>query len=153
MLLVLELATGGTVRAAAAVLEPAPMASLADAFANRPLPALTPAQRYRLDTFGYCVVQNTLTPAETAALLAEGPAGRAAGGERRGLSAHRGVRQGARAKRLPRWEREPAQRGESRGRWGANHQLRRPPSDGRNGRGAHRVSADKRLFCDAILLP
>ena len=71
MLLVLELATGGTVRAAAAVLEPAPMASLADAFANRPLPALTPAQRYRLDTFGYCVVQNTLTPAETAALLAE----------------------------------------------------------------------------------
>lgn len=35
----------------------------------RPFPALTPAQRYYLDVFGYVVVEHTLTEAETGRLL------------------------------------------------------------------------------------
>ena len=35
----------------------------------RPFPALTPAQRYHLDVFGYVVVENTLSPDETGCLL------------------------------------------------------------------------------------
>ena len=33
----------------------------ADEF-KRPFPALTPAQRYHLDVYGYIVVENTLAP-------------------------------------------------------------------------------------------
>ena len=36
---------------------------------HRPFPALTPAQRYHFDVFGYVVVENTLTDEETAAVL------------------------------------------------------------------------------------
>lgn len=36
---------------------------------ERPFPALTPAQRYHLDVFGYVVVENTLTEHETGRLL------------------------------------------------------------------------------------
>ena len=36
---------------------------------QRPFPALTPAQRYHLDVFGYVVIESTLTPDETARLL------------------------------------------------------------------------------------
>lgn len=36
---------------------------------ERPFPALTPAQRYHLDVFGYVVVDNTLTPEETGRVL------------------------------------------------------------------------------------
>ena len=36
---------------------------------DRPFPALTPAQRYHFDVFGYVVVENTLTPEETSAVL------------------------------------------------------------------------------------
>ncbi len=32
---------------------------------HRPFPALTPAQRYHLDVYGYVVIENTLTPEET----------------------------------------------------------------------------------------
>jgi hypothetical protein len=35
----------------------------------RPFPALTPAQRYHLDVFGYVVIESALTPAETQRLL------------------------------------------------------------------------------------
>jgi ectoine hydroxylase-related dioxygenase (phytanoyl-CoA dioxygenase family) len=35
---------------------------------DRPFPALTPAQRYHLEVFGYVVVENVLTPDEVAAL-------------------------------------------------------------------------------------
>lgn len=37
---------------------------------ERPFPALTPAQRYHLDVFGYVVVENTLTAEEVGCLLA-----------------------------------------------------------------------------------
>ena len=36
---------------------------------ERPFPALTPAQRYHLDVFGYVVVENTLSAAEVGRLL------------------------------------------------------------------------------------
>lgn len=42
-----------------------------DAFEERPVPALTAAQRYHLDVFGYVVVQQTLDRVEAATLLAE----------------------------------------------------------------------------------
>lgn len=35
----------------------------------RPFPALTPAQRYHLEVYGYVVIENTLTPDETNRLL------------------------------------------------------------------------------------
>ena len=35
---------------------------------DRPFPALTPAQRYHLDTLGYVVVHNTLSPDEVKAI-------------------------------------------------------------------------------------
>ena len=35
----------------------------------RPFPALTPAQRYHLDVFGYVVVENTLSTDEVGTLL------------------------------------------------------------------------------------
>ena len=35
----------------------------------RPFPAMTPAQRYHLDVFGYVVIENTLTEEETGRLL------------------------------------------------------------------------------------
>lgn len=35
----------------------------------RPFPAMTPAQRYHLDVFGYVVIENTLTEKETGRLL------------------------------------------------------------------------------------
>ena len=38
---------------------------MADLTFDRPFPALTPAQRYYLDVFGYVVVENTLTTDET----------------------------------------------------------------------------------------
>ena len=34
----------------------------------RPFPALTPAQRYHFDVFGYVVVENTLTENEVGSL-------------------------------------------------------------------------------------
>jgi ectoine hydroxylase-related dioxygenase (phytanoyl-CoA dioxygenase family) len=37
--------------------------------AERPFPALTPAQRYHLDVYGYVVIENTLTEDETGRLL------------------------------------------------------------------------------------
>ncbi|MFT5374704.1 MAG: hypothetical protein ACI906_001524 [Candidatus Latescibacterota bacterium] len=40
----------------------------ADEF-KRPFPALTPAQRYHLDVYGYAIVENTLAPSETGRLL------------------------------------------------------------------------------------
>ena len=36
---------------------------------NRPFPALTPAQRYHFDVFGYVVIEHTLTPDETSVVL------------------------------------------------------------------------------------
>ena len=36
---------------------------------KRPFPALTPAQRYHLDVYGYVVVENTLSERETGRLL------------------------------------------------------------------------------------
>ena len=36
---------------------------------KRPFPALTPAQRYHLDVYGYTVVKNTLDARETGRLL------------------------------------------------------------------------------------
>ncbi|NKB70480.1 MAG: hypothetical protein GKR89_25705 [Candidatus Latescibacteria bacterium] len=38
---------------------------------DRPYPALTPAQRYRLDVLGYVVVENTLGPDEVATIKGE----------------------------------------------------------------------------------
>ena len=40
----------------------------ADSF-NRPFPALTPAQRYHFDVFGYVVIESTLSADETSAVL------------------------------------------------------------------------------------
>ena len=40
----------------------------ADSF-KRPFPALTPAQRYHFDVYGYVVVENTLTAEETSSVL------------------------------------------------------------------------------------
>ena len=39
---------------------------MSDLTFDRPFPALTPAQRYHLDAFGYVVVENALTPDEVA---------------------------------------------------------------------------------------
>ena len=36
---------------------------------KRPFPALTPAQRYHLDVYGYVVVENALSEGETSRLL------------------------------------------------------------------------------------
>ncbi|MYB48685.1 MAG: hypothetical protein F4X72_05365, partial [Dehalococcoidia bacterium] len=36
---------------------------------QRPFPALTPAQRYHFDVFGYVIIENTLTVDETSAVL------------------------------------------------------------------------------------
>ena len=40
----------------------------ADSF-KRPFPALTPAQRYHFEVYGYVVIENTLTDEETSAVL------------------------------------------------------------------------------------
>ena len=42
---------------------------MTNAVDTRPFPALTPAQRYHFDVYGYVVIENTLTAEETAALL------------------------------------------------------------------------------------